>query len=431
MAGRVTVLTPKLAGGAIELGRKLWRKQILPIGHLDYEGRRLHFTKDYLGRVVEAFKARAFDAVPFQLANDRNEHTNDPERTRGDVVGLDLGADGLYGTFAVTDKGDEILREFPNLGVSVRLVEELERGTDGAQFPVALQHVLATWDPRVNAMKPWQEVTCSNESADVIDLSALVFTPDGSAVAAPTSTEAGATHEKEAGRMPEQPTKEELAQVLALAPLLKKIAESLGTDGEPADGAAPTTTGATAATAATGTPPAAADDDENEFTEAELAELAAAEADGDEGEDDAAIAASNKVTALELANVDLAARMDALTAQNARLQAERDEQAFKSEAEDLTRAFGVPPAIVALAKPLLQGAGHTIDLANTPGKKVDAGQVMRQVLRDWGRLYKEMGAAAGVNLSGAVGTPLDLAGPDEATDREAFLARAKAARFAE
>lgn len=425
MTGRVTVMTPRAAGPAIELGRKLWRKQILPIGSLDYEGRKLHFTPDYLTRIAESFRAKAFDAVPFQLANDSNAHTNDPERTRGEILGVEVGEDGLYGTFSVGDEGDKLLREYPNLGVSVRLVEDMQRGTDGATFPVALQHVLATWDPRVNAMRPWEAVACSNESADVIDLSALAFTADGSAVAPPPAEAAGST-QKEAGRMPDQPTKEELAQVLSLAPLLQKIAASLGVDGQPADGtaagAAPTTEGSAPAST-TGEDGTEGDD---EFTEDELAEIARANAEGD---DDAAIAASNKVTALELANVDLAARMDALAKANARLQAERDAQAFKAEAEELTRNFGVPPAIVTLAQPLLEGAGHSIELANSPGKNVDAGAVMRKVLRDWGLLYKSMGASAGVDLSGPQGSPLDLASNDEKTERDAFLARAKAARY--
>lgn len=422
MAGRVTVLTPKLSSGAIELGRKLWRKQILPIGSLNYEGRKLNFTRDYLGQLAESFNSRAFDTVPFQLADDQNRHTNDPERTRGEILGVELAKDGLYGTFSVTDKGDKILREFPNLGVSVRIVEDMERGTDGAQFPVALQHVLATWDPRVNAMRPWEAVTCSNETNDVIDLSSLVFTPDGSAVAPPPAGSAGST-EKEAGRMPEAPTKEELAQVIALGPLLQKIAASLGAKDDDAD--EDTSTDAT---------DQADDDTDGELSDEELAQMAAAANDAatvDDDGDDQSIAASNKVNALELANVDLAARMDALTAQNARLQAERDQQAFKAESDELVRLFGVPPSIVALAQPLLEGAGHTIELSRSGGKKVDAGQVMRKVLKDWGLLYKGMGAAAGVDLSGNVGSPLDLAGNTEKSERDEFIARAKAARFAE
>ena len=425
MTGRVTVLTPRATVPAIELGRKTWRKQILPIGELDYEGRKLRFTRDYLGRVVDAFRAQAFDVVPFQLANDSNAHNNDPERTRGEILGVEVAEDGLYGTFSVTDKGDELLREHPNLGVSVRLVEDMQRGTDGAKFPVALQHVLATWDPRINGMRPWEAVSCSNESSDVIDLSALAFTPDGSAVAPPPAEVAGST-QKEAGRMPEAPTKEELAQVLALAPLLQKIAASLG-DGKPDDdnaddaaGAAPVTTGTPAADA--GKP----DGEDDELTDDELAAIAAGAGADDDADD--AIAAANKMTALELANVDLAARMDALAQANARLQAERDAQAYTNEAEELTRNFGVPPAIVALARPLLEGQAHTIELANG-GKKVDAGAIVRKVLRDWGLLYKSMGASAGVDLSGAQGSPLDLASDSEKSERDAFLARAKAARY--
>jgi len=175
VSGRVTVLTPTVKSDAIELGRTTWRKQVLPIRSLNYNGRKLHFTKDYLNNLVQSFKDRAFDAVPLQLADADNRHTNDPERAAGEVIGLEAADDGLYATVSLTDRGAALVKEHPNLGVSVRIVEQFERGTDGKRYPAALQHVLATWDPRINAMKPWEAVECANETDEVLDLSELSF----------------------------------------------------------------------------------------------------------------------------------------------------------------------------------------------------------------------------------------------------------------
>ncbi|HXJ27401.1 MAG TPA: hypothetical protein VNH17_16930, partial [Streptosporangiaceae bacterium] len=229
MAGRVTVLTPVNHSDAIELGRSTWRKQILPIGSLDYSGRKLHFTREYLDNLVAAFKDRAFDACPLQLADASNSHTNEPDRAAGEVVGLESTDDGLYATVSATDKGSEILREHPNLGVSVRIVEDYQRqtGQGSKAYPAALQHVLCTWAPRIASMKPWEPITCSEETDEVLDLSALTFTTDGTAVVSnPEVANIGETDTADGGE-PEEPvatlTDEQIGKLL-------KLIEGGGTD---------------------------------------------------------------------------------------------------------------------------------------------------------------------------------------------------------
>src|SRR5689334_465939 len=103
----------------------------------------LHFTRDYLGMLADAVKARAYDQVPFQLATDTHAHTNDPERTRGQILDLELADDGLYATAEVTEAGERVLRDNPMLGVSARIVESYNRA-DGKFYPAAIQHVLGT-----------------------------------------------------------------------------------------------------------------------------------------------------------------------------------------------------------------------------------------------------------------------------------------------
>jgi len=74
------VQTPLLHGGeAIELSGGTWRKRVLPVGQVEYQGRMLQFDKDYLNDLAAAFNSRAYDQVPFQLATDDNKHNNNPE----------------------------------------------------------------------------------------------------------------------------------------------------------------------------------------------------------------------------------------------------------------------------------------------------------------------------------------------------------------
>lgn len=68
------------------------------------------------------------------------------------------------------------------------------------------------------------------------------------------------------------------------------------------------------------------------------------------------------------------------------------------------REFGMPPAVIDMAAPVLKGTGHVIDLAN--GDKVDAGDTMRKVLTEIGKQFKllDLGTEMGSSVEGDVDT---------------------------
>lgn len=411
MAGRVTVLTPVNNSDAIELGRSTWRKQILPIGSLDYSGRKLNFTREYLNDIVASFKAHAFDAVPLQLADASNSHTNDVTRAAGEVIGLEATDEGLFATVSATDKGSEILRDHPNLGVSVRLVEDYVRqtGTGATSHKAALQHVLGTWAPRVSGMKSWEPIECSEETADVIDLSALVFTADGTAVAPTAPASPGGVQPTPEESPVTALNEEELAAVRSIFPLLQKIVQPEGevSETKPDDKPAATVTPivAPAKPVVEQKPAEGADEDA-------AAEQAIAAATGD-GE--------GKV--VDLALVELRTTADRQAIELAEIKADRDNQRWNYEREQLVRDYGIFPAIVALAEPLLKGAKHVVELSG--GGSVDAGEVMRSVLHTVAKTYGK-----GVDLSGPTGTALEADGEAEKkAERDRIHASARAAGF--
>jgi hypothetical protein len=182
-----TLLTPMSYGSAIELGNRLWRKKVLPVGDIEYQGRQLHFTRPYLAGLATAFRDRAYDQVSFQLADSANTHTNDPERHRGTIVDMQAEPDGLYITLDPTERGEQVLRENPYLGVSARIVEQYQR-SDGKFYPAAVQHVLGTLDPRIPGLGAWQPIEMSNESSVVIDLSGYSFAGEPAPTWSPTAT---------------------------------------------------------------------------------------------------------------------------------------------------------------------------------------------------------------------------------------------------
>lgn len=167
-------LTPIVDADAVELsaGSGKWRKQILPKGKFTYQGKTLNFD-EIAPKVKQAFDAKALDQVAFQFADAGNNHNFDPKNYGGELVGVELTNDGLYGTFDFTKNPETaaFVAKNPKFGVSARIEQSLERG-DGKKFEYAFSHVLGTLNPKVTGMKPWEKVELSNvddSDSDVVD----------------------------------------------------------------------------------------------------------------------------------------------------------------------------------------------------------------------------------------------------------------------
>jgi hypothetical protein len=429
------VLTPFTAAQAVELGNRLWRKKVLPVGDVDYKGRTLHFTRDYLGRLVSAFQNRAYDQVPFQLADAQNTHTNDPERTRGDITGMDLDDDGLYITAEVNAAGEKVLKDNPKLGVSARIVEGYQR-SDGKFFGEAIQHVLGTLDPRIPGLGAWEAIEAASPAPDqVIDLTGESFTdlatPKEQRKAAkaerkaakaagqqtePASGDAGANPEGGAAMADLNSLSDEQRQKLAR--LLDLPDDTL--DALAAGGAVLTPDELDALTSPAG-------EGDGDLTDAELDELvAAAEQLGEAGllDDEEGTAPGYEaeqerepvtagLSAEAQFEIDLARSQGEETARElravtARLQAQ-DYEAEKRRLADL----GVPPRITEMARPLLEGVGRTVELAN--GRTGDAGAIMRQVLSEYAAMARLL------DLDVELGSPMDE--PEDAGREETVRSR--------
>lgn len=399
------VITPQRRGEPIELASGRWKKQILPLGSINYRGKTIKFDRQYLDELVAAFRQQACGPVPFQLADAKNTHTNDPERRRGTVVDLEIGPDGLYGIVELDEDGQKLIQEYPDLGVSARIYENYSR-SDGKFWKAAMQHVLGTLDPHVSGMRPWQAVALSQDvSGPVIDLSDSEFEDGKEEEVKPVATKNDLKQVlaklRESGDEAEL-TDEELDQLLAITDAM--------TDGSKSDEEPPK-------------PTAPEGKDESELTDEELDELiAAAEAEAnastgasdetDEGEggdqvpekDPELVAVTNQNTAsLELANAQLEQQRIELSAVKAKLAA----QEFEAEQRTFAQQYGIPPAITELARPLLEGSeGHVIQLAN--GDEVDAGAVMRKVLVELGNTIKVL------DLGGLIGHTQDEPETDDA-----------------
>lgn len=315
---KTALLTPFVEGEAEKAGAKRFRKQLLPVGSLEYEGETLDFSKPKLEELARNFKDSG-EQVPFVLADGENRHTSDPERFRGEVVDLSVEDDGLYAVVEASEKGAELIADNPKLGISARIVR------DGKDL---IEHVCGTLVPRVKGMKPWKAVALSDDQKGVVarDLTGVSFS-------APAMD----------GLSPEDvKTLKALAEKV---PALKALADNLDDDGQiklsDEDKAA------LDALLAPG-----GDDPQHKGEKPELSDEAKAEIQAAKDEAKAA------------------------TERAARVESEAADERFEREAEELVGA-GVPPADVKLAEPLLRRK-QVIEL--TDGDDIDASAIVRKLL---------------------------------------------------
>jgi hypothetical protein len=172
-------------------GRKLFRALVLPKGKVEHPKHgELDFTAQRLQQVVDRFKAGAMDQVPFLIADADNRHTDDPERFRGEVKGVELADDGLWATIETTDRGAQLLDDNPRLPVSVRLKTQ-----DAGRFKgeEVLAHVLGTLDPVASGTGKWEAIEASGD-VELTDFSSGEFVPsDETPQDSPISTDADTT----------------------------------------------------------------------------------------------------------------------------------------------------------------------------------------------------------------------------------------------
>jgi hypothetical protein len=328
-----TTSTVELSGGG------LFRKQILKFGTIDYTDRtgsrrKLTFDPAYGQKMIDAFRAGAFEQVPFQLADSDNRHTNAPDRTGGEVVGVELSADGsgVDGILRTWGVGHQVVEHNPKLGVSARILENATLG--GRVYPVALQHVLATVDPQVRGMTPWQKVDGLSLSSGTVDEAVDLSTASYEGSAMPEKNEGTTTLELSTAQA------ERLKKLLEDDEALEALAEELGPDFFEA-----------------------VEDDEEEAEESPELEPALA-------------LSGLSSEALELANAQLTSQGQQIIELTRTISQQRTEAEIAGY-----QALNLAPAVIEAARPLLGIESGAIELSNgVPGMAVDPGEVVREIL---------------------------------------------------
>lgn len=333
------VLAPTHVGAAKPTGQgREFLKMLLPRRTVRKGDQTLRFNDSLFGELMRAERDGAFDSIPLQVAE---RHTDLPQFTEGQVRDLQVlenGPDGpgLYGKIRfATDQGATMIDKNPQVGVSVRMVQNLEREEDGRkhEWKAAIKHVLLTTDPHVRAMGGWTPTDLDRESlGEVIDL-----TYEEEAVPEPKDDKK--VEGQPSDRVTLDLSREEftgLQELLGDLKLAKELA-GRGPGGEGGTGGDP------------GTTDLDRDDEGNSNT-------------------------------LDLMRAEIGIE------RQARIDLQRELTDARAERElDALRGAGVAPALIDLARPLYQlgvGGESVIDLERGDGKtaKLDAGQIVRKLM---------------------------------------------------
>jgi hypothetical protein len=386
-----TIRSPYTTDSADQLSKRIFRKQILKFGDIDYHGRVISFDKDYAEGVIASFRDQAFDTVPFVLADADNKHTRDPLRARGEIIDLEATETGLDAVITLNQDAAKIVEDNPKFGVSVSIKEQFQRA-DGKSYDKALAHVLGTFEPMLPGMSPWQTINASAEDEEILDLTTIDL----------------ATKEKEKG-MPGQKKKYTEDEQDAMFARLEQLLTSMESDDEELE-----------SEEEDGEPEVAEGDEGGDITAQDIEELRAFLAQVDAGEFQPVAVEVNASQEDDARTIELSNQLRAQESQIRTLRAENDRRAFDAEKLKIAQVDGIPPFIIDMARPLLQGSGHEIELSDT-GKKVDAGKIMRDVFEAVGKQIKLL------DLSGELGNNLDFSERDE-EDAEARVSRIKSIR---
>lgn len=160
-------ITPLHQGDAVELSgegnKNVWEREILPYGKFHYKGREFDITPEWADNAIRAFKDGAVAQTWFHLADEKNSHDvdNRPDRYGGEVIELVKTNTGLTGRYRLTDKAASLVRDNPKLGVSARFTTNYTREADSRRWPVVIDQVLGTLNPRIISSDTWKQVALS------------------------------------------------------------------------------------------------------------------------------------------------------------------------------------------------------------------------------------------------------------------------------
>lgn len=157
-----------------ETKSRLFKKHILNKGPLFYPGIRegkIDIDDDFISTLKRNFDNGVCDIVQVPLANDKNQHTEDPDRNIGEVVGIEEVEGKVYAIIDARD--EERARKLGStiLGASAQFSLNYTDTHTGEKVGPTLMHVAATNRPYVTGLEEYEEIIAATaDSKDEVVL---------------------------------------------------------------------------------------------------------------------------------------------------------------------------------------------------------------------------------------------------------------------
>lgn len=173
------IQSPRSADDWVELARdqrsrgRLFRKHILNLGPLYHPktGEKLDLDDRFYNRLHDNFVNGACDIVQVPLADDQNQHSEDPARNLGEVVDIQREGNKVFAVMDIRKDADAIGKTL--LGASAFLSMDYTDTATNKKVGPTLLHTAITNRPYVTHLDPFAEVlaaTNADTSSDGIVL---------------------------------------------------------------------------------------------------------------------------------------------------------------------------------------------------------------------------------------------------------------------
>jgi hypothetical protein len=174
MSQKSVIVSPENGEGFVELARtksgKLFEKHILNYGELLYpgvSGGKVNIDDNFADTLITNFSNKVCDIVQVPKAGAKNEHTEDPDRNIGEVIGLAKRDGKIYAQIDARDEKDAEKLGKTLLGASAMMHLNYKDTRSGKTVGPTLLHVAVTNRPYVVGLDDYKEIiAASNVSED-------------------------------------------------------------------------------------------------------------------------------------------------------------------------------------------------------------------------------------------------------------------------
>lgn len=155
-----------------------FRKHILNLGTLKYQGREYKLDDSWYARLKDNFNS-GVSMVQVPLANDENKHVEGPLSNTGEVVGIERDGSKVYSVIEVRKPVvAEGLRDKTIMGASAFLAMDYTDTRTGRKVGPALLHHCLTNRPYVLDLEPYQEIVAATADMEGEDEPVVLATEE-------------------------------------------------------------------------------------------------------------------------------------------------------------------------------------------------------------------------------------------------------------